>query len=385
MIAYTWVAVDARTGIVLADFPDLNITTNPKCVLGQYQTATAELPVPTAPEGWLRATLPGASCIVLLAQTVNGFGVQLGQPNPLWGAMITKRIRTVGDTVQLSMSTIEAYFDRRYVGDVTFANVDQNLIMQALVNSYVLDGAAGKPGIPITVAITGTSPTLSISYADSSDKTVYSVLTELMGRQAGPEFTVGWQHLANPERYVPVLYVSSRIGNPVPANLPSPAATFEVPGPLTIGEFTEDFSANAGATDVLAVSTASAGSRPQSSHHTSGDAIRPTFEYRFTPSTSIVDPATLDSHAASALAQLLNGATALALEADGEDAPKLGTDWGIGDDVGFVLGGTDAAGNDLAPAFPGGIKGVGRAIGWELGLTDTWTMTPIVVGVQIGA
>ena len=383
-VLFTWVSVDARTGAVLADLPDLDTTSSLNAILGQYQTATVTLPLPTAPDGWRRATLPGAACVVLLAQKVDSSGNPTGNPIPLWGALILQRKRGVGDTVELSVSTLEVYFDRRYVGDITFTSTDQNVVVQTLINDFVLDGASGKPGIPIRVQITGTGPVMTISYADASDKTVYSALTELMGRNGGPEWTVGWEHQSNPERYTPVLYVSTRVGNAAQTGL-SPAAVFEVPGPLATADLTEDFSSSSGATDVMAVSTASGNVRPQSAHHTSADTTRPTFEYRYTPSTSIVDTGTLDSHAAAALAIMLNGSTALAITADGESSPILGLDWGIGDDVGFVLGGLDDNGDDTVPGFPGGLQGTGRAIGWQITPSNTWTIAPIVSGVQIGA
>jgi len=379
---FTWVSVDARTGEVLADFPDLDTSGSLNALLGQYQTATATLPLPTAPDGWGRATLPGAAVLVLVAQQADAGGNPVGNPTPLWGGMVLQRKRGVGDTVDLSLSTIESYLDRRYVGDVTFTNVDQNVVVQTLINSYVADGANGKNGIPIRVQINGVGPVMTGTYADASDKTVYSVLTELMGRSGGAEWTIGWEHQANPERYTPVIYVSSRIGSPVTPGLAA-AAVFEVPGPLATADLTEDFSSQSGATDVMAVSTASGNVRPQSAHHTAGDAIRPTFEFRFTPSTSIVDTPTLDSHAVAALALMMNGSTALAVVADGDSAPMLGVDWWIGDDVGFVLGGADDA--DALPAFPGGLQGTGRAIGWQLTPSTTWTIAPVVSGVQIGA
>lgn len=381
-VSFTWVSVDARTGVVLADFPDLDATGSLKCVLTQYQTATANLPVPTAPDEWQRATLPGAACLVLLAQLADDFGNPIGAPQPLWGAMVIQRKRTQGDVVELSLATIEAYFDRRFVGDVTFTNTDQNTVVSTLISGYVADGA--KPGIPISTVVQGAAgPTMTDTYADASDKTIYSVLSELAGRQAGPEWTVGWVHKSNPERYTPVVYVGSRIGSPVTAGL-APAATFEIPGDLSTLELVENFASGAGATDVMAVSTASGNVRPQSPHMTSGDVVRPTFEYRFTPSTSISDTATLTSHARGALTTLANGTIGLVLAADGDSSPILGTDWLIGDDVGFIIGGIDDQGQDTAPAFPGGKDGVGRAIGWELTLGETWTIAPILSGIQIG-
>jgi hypothetical protein len=61
-----------------------------------------------------------------------------------------------------------------------------------------------------------------------------------------------------------------------------------------------------------------------------------------------------------------DGSLALTLTANREEAPRLGRDWFIGDDIGFSI---------EAPEFPGGLVGTARCVGWEL--TDT-TVTPLI-------
>jgi hypothetical protein len=131
-------------------------------------------------------------------------------------------------------------------------------------------------------------------------------------------------------------------------------------------ELVEGYGADEGANDVMAVSSGTEEARPQSEHQTNTDDGRPRFEYRWTPSTSITDVDTLTSHAQRALAAMKDGSLALTLTANREEAPKLGRDWFLGDDIGFSID---------APEFPGGISGTARCVGWEL--TDT-TVTPLV-------
>jgi len=199
----------------------------------------------------------------------------------------------------------------------------------------------------------------------------------------------------------------------------APTATFDLPGCITDALYTVDYSAGKGANDVMAVSTPVSTGRPQSAHHLAPDDGRPTYEHRFTPSTSISIIATLDDHAAKALVAMKDGATALALSASvmatatKPAAPVLGTDWNLGDDVGFEIGGLEADprkhlvdvyadtfvdiwvdqffptgtamvlvnpdGRPSVPAFPGGLAGTQRAIGWELVLGVTPVVTPILV------
>jgi hypothetical protein len=150
------------------------------------------------------------------------------------------------------------------------------------------------------------------------------------------------------------------------------------------------------------------------------DDGRPTFEVDIQPSTSITDIATLTAHAQSALVTLAPGGRALALSAVVEKAPLLGSAWVLGDDVGYKIGGLERDprmhdvdvysdtwwpddiwplddiwgvftgrervpvnpnGRQSVPAFPGGISGVMRAIGWELTLDGVMVVTPILATI----
>lgn len=395
---YSWIATEARTGVIIADLPLLDVA-SVKQSMGRYETATSSLPLPEAPENWQRATMPGATHLILLKDNP----VDPAHGIPLIGYQINRRTRTEGDTISLDLATVEAYLDSRYVGDKTYTQVGQNTIVADLITSYII-----PDGIPIRVQYTGAGTLRDRSdIKDASDKTVYSVVTDLAAVAGGPEWTIGWEWQHNPERITPVLYVGDRIGNPVAAGL-KPAATFDIPGAIKSFSIPEDFSASKGATDVMAVSTAQGNVRPQSAHHTVTDPDRPRREYRFTPSTSISDTTTLDDYASAALTNMKDGALSLALSSIAAEGPQLGVDFSIGDDVGFVIGGlgydptthtawdafidiftdvfgaplqilTNPQGHDLVPSYPGGIKGTARCMGWELTLGPTQILTPTLV------
>jgi len=372
---YQWLATEMRTGKVIADLPDVagnnGAPLTVKQTMGRYEQIVATIPLPTAPENWQRATQPGASTLVLLQDD-----------KPIWGAYVARRPRTPGDEMQMPLMSIEGYLDRRYVGDVTYTATGQNSIIQSLVAAYVTAGSNG--GIPLRVQIVngGAGKLRDRSCFDKDDKTVYSVVQDLAGLVDGPEWTVGWEHLSNPERYTPVLYVGDRLGSAVPAGL-APAATFEIPGAMHDFLHMQDFGASAGANDVMAYSSGQGTLRPQSPRQVAPDPDRPTFEFRFSPSTSITSIDTLTGHAQGKLAQMLGGSDSLAMSVIAEDAPQLGVDWILGDDIGFQLGGIDASGEDTVPAFPGGLAGVARAVGWELELSETPIITPIIAGAAI--
>lgn len=383
MPVLSWLSVDTKTGLVIADLPDLSVG-SVKSTLGRYESCTVSLPLPTAPENWERAILPLASNLILLQDNL-----------PVWGGVITQQPRTHGDTLELPVATIEAYMDRRYVGDEDFVQVGQNDIVVALVNKYAAAGPNG--GIPIRVQVVngGAGKLRDRHYKDQDDKTLYSVLTDLMGVEGGPEWTIGWEWQHNPERITPVLYVGDRVGKAVTPGL-APAATFEMPGPVTRFERMLDYSAGNGANVVMATSSGQGDVRPQSTPVVAADPGRPTVEFRFTPSTSIEDSTTLDEYARAASAALATGTVSLSMSAaiTVKGCPQLGVDWAIGDDIGFSIGGLedgpllDVFGDSFretfgmptvresVPAFPGGYRGTARCIGWELTLGNTPTITP---------
>jgi hypothetical protein len=372
---YKWLATEMKTGRVIADLPDLagdnGSPLTVKQTMGRYEQLSCSLPLPTAPENWQRATLHGATTIVLLQDDV-----------PVWGGYVFRRPRTAGDDVEMQLMGLEGYLDRRYVGDITFTAAGQNSIVQTLIANYVTAGSNG--GIPLRVEIVngGAGKLRDWTGYDKDDKTVYSKLQDMAGVIDGIEWTVGWEHLTNPERYTPVLYVGDRLGSAVPAGL-APAATFEMPGPLNDFLHMQDYGTSAGANDVMAYSSGEGTLRPQSPRQVAVDVDRPTFEHRFSPASSITVISTLTDHAKGKLAQMLGGATSLAMSAPASQAPMLGVDWFMGDDVGFQIGGLDAVGRDTVPGFPGGISGVARAVGWELELSDNPIVTPIVVGATL--
>ena len=70
-----------------------------------------------------------------------------------------------------------------------------------------------------------------------------------------------------------------------------------------------------------------------------------------------------------------------------EAAPRLGLDWGLGDDIGWSLAGRSVSPGRRIPGDPGSdwlpVEGVGRAIGWEMSLSGVQTVTPILESTEI--
>ena len=346
-----WVAVDLLTGAVIADLPDLQAGAAKKTLM-RYETNSASLPLDTAPSAWLNATRPYSSALVCLDDA---------GAVPLWGGIVTSRKRGWGGTVSLDLASAESYFEARYVGNVWFepGNWTQGDIVEWLVNTYAV-----ASGPPFRVQHDGDKGMLrERRYTDRDDKSLYEVLGELAGVIDGPEWTVDWEPRG--DGFAPFVRTAKRLGSPAPAGL-SPNALFTMPGCVTGFELVESYKSGVGANDVMAVSSGSEDARPQSPKQVATGDNRPKVEHRWSPSTSITDVATLTDHAKRALAAMKGGSVALTMSANRDEAPKLGADWRLGDDLAFDL---------EAPGFPDGLSGVARAVGWEL---DDTTITPIL-------
>jgi hypothetical protein len=380
-MGFSWIATEARTGNIITDLPNFDVPLV-KQTVGRYETVSgAKLPINTqdAPSDWVRATKKNASHLILLADNPSdpAHGI------PLTGHRITRRTRDETDFCTLDLATVESYLDCRYVGAETYAAVGQNDIFADLITKYILDGAlggtSGKNGIPIRVQYTtaGAGKARDRAWADQDDKTIYSILTDMAGVTGGFEWYIGWEWQHNPERITPVAYVGDRVGVAQMAGL-APAVTFDMPGPDVSFQLIEDYTQGKGANDVMAVSSGVGAARPQSTHQVSVSSDQPTVEYRYTPSTSITDAATLNAHAAHTVSAMTGGATALSLSITPGDGTQLGIDWSLGDDVGYNLGGT-VNGIETVPAFPGGISGTARVAGFQLAPTVNPVLTPVLV------
>ncbi|MDR6574364.1 hypothetical protein J2X60_003023 [Curtobacterium sp. 320] len=370
---YSWLSVATLTGRVLAELPDFDCAQVSKQI-GAGTTASGNLPLTddTPPE-WPRAILEGGAALVLVDEDS---GI------PVWGGMIVHTNPDHTDKVPISLATYETgYLSRRFVGDVDYDQTGAVDIAIDLLQRFVLTGSNG--GIPMRIVVEGASRGVVTdqSYQDTSDKTVLSALQALSALDGGPEWTINWETLDSGQTYTPVFRISgTSLGTRVAAGH-SASATFEIPGPVSSVSLDRDYTDGNGANDIMATSTASGASRPQSDHVVVPDPNRPTFEDRFTPDTGIDDlDDKLDSYARARAAQIAGGTLTLALTAAVENAPKLGVDWSEGDDIGYVVGGLDRFDRDLVRAFPGGISGVVRTAGWVLDLSGLEQVTPVLEG-----
>lgn len=384
-----WKAVEAVTGYPIADLPDFSIDLL-KSTIGRAETMTGTMPInpadSSAPENWIAASDPWCVAILNIDDSIADPTKQVRG-----GGYINQRIRTQGDIATVPLVTAEGALDRRQYGDYAPTATDQNTILWQLVSQFVATpSAAGLNGMPISLNVVGSAGTLrDRTYSTQDRKTVLAAATELMGVDGGPEFRITWQHLTNPERWLPVLNVGSMLGSPVPAGLASPAVTFELGGTISGGTitdltYTEDYTDGKGGNYVTAysVTDATTGVQPSQSVAYTGNPRQLQLDYVWMPSSSITDTPTLLAHAQQQLGIIQRGTRTLAMSVQGNAFPQFGVDYDIGDVVGYRIGGLDQNGYETVPPFPGGFRGTARVIGvQEQPDVPSPVTTPILGGV----
>ena len=339
-----------------------------RCYDPARETASIGLPTRAgAMPGWEAATQPGVTMLLAVDE----------DDRPVWGGVTMRATETTdagnsGEWVACQAVTLEAYLDRRYVTGLSRTNTDQALIAQAVVDLIAADG------IGLVVDAPPTGRRRDRTYTDDEDKTVYSVLADLMGVEDGLEFTIDLEW-ADPDHTVlaKIIRFRERIGRDSDVQL-------TLPGNATGAQRVRDATAENLANDVLATSSGQGKSRPESDHQTAQALIAggwPKYEDRFTPSTSITRKSTLNAHAAERLARMKDGLTQIDVTLNHTVAPLPGRDWHLGDSLGLSLT------TPWAPAYydtdgrlRAGLEAQARAVGWTWDF-DAGTVTPRLMEV----
>lgn len=356
-----WYAADLTTGAVLDELP-LNPSPISR-VIGQPMSCGMDLVISGAPSGWILDTSPGRSLVVCVVNDV-----------PIWPSIVIGRQRGSGPNATLSLVTPEAYLDRRYAANHTWTGVDECSVVGA-----GLIGDCAVQGIGLTIDAPASGTLTTQTYADSDDTTILSNLTTLM-QAGGPEFTidVAWSD-ATMTSFDLIVRIRHRLG----IQSATPNAVFELPGAVTGYSQSEDYSTGKGAT--LARSY---GNGEGISRATSGDIASPLigggwprWDYRWTPNQATTDPAVLTAAAQQAIAMMAAGTSTWTVTANAAAAPRVGTDFGLGDSVTLLVQPTAPDGTVIAPGHPDGVNQVMRALGWTMDFA-TQTLTPVFAGAS---
>ena len=366
-----WLGCDLKTGSIIAELPEVNPSGRFGVILGDHTTAQFQVPLPARPStgappiDYEAATEPGRTMLVAV---VDG--------EPLWAGIILDNRGGSASSGTLACVSLEGYLGRRYVTDHKWVQQDEASVIAA---GLLADGNTVE-GIGFTLDAPATGVKRDRQYFGTDDKTVKAALTELMGVLDGPEWTVAlkWAD-ANQTKVGKIFRVRKRIGYAAPTS--GPAASFDTAGESEASyELVSSYSDGDGANHILAVSSGEGSARPASAPARDAALFLagwPRYEFRFTPSTSITNVSTLNSHAAAALKLMGRGAQAISITARAFVTPMVGVHFGIGDDVGFRLTGH----RHPDPAAP--YAGVARVVGWELDpLAETLHPTLVLPGEE---
>lgn len=341
---FQFLAVSLTSGIVLAEFPDLQVSK----LSYRFEETTSEtmmLPWRNVPANWGEATIPyGVAILLVRGSTV------------LWGGIVVKRERTLqGSGLSLTVATVEHYLDSVYVKDHTYSNRDQCGIVSDLV-STTLKGHR----FMLSIEASPSAVRRDRTYEADSDKTLLSALQELSNVQNGPEWCTSWRLVGG--RYVPVLTVADRIGSV------DPVTTFDE-SVMTDFRVLEDYTSGYGANVVWAVGDTTGEDRLRSDTMVVEQSYRPVVEHVVRPSSSITRKETLDAHASASLRQLRDGTNTMSMTVSLLAAPIVYEEWRPGDVVAWTVADDDGR-------FAGFDHGEARVVGYDIDFSGVWTITP---------
>lgn len=373
-MALQWVAADLASGRLLGDLTGYEPDYPFRHTISSSDTATGTLYLADAPADWPTIVRAGSSVLACYDDQTDGNAIQ-------WAGYVTFTDPQYGaDALNVTLSTLEGYLSRRFVRDVTYAASDgwgHYAIIADLIANWIVAGLGSIPGVALQVNLpsgAGVILTEDLILQNSDNATVSDRINSLIGQHGG-EFAITWAWAPDQSTLIPTLTVGDRIGAVAPAGL-APAVTFEVPGPAVNVQLPTDYSDGNGANVITAYSSAQGSVVPYAPDVYAAPDGRPVFEYRYEPDPAENDPTKLAKYAAQAAVLLGPGARPLSLML-ARDAlgvgQQYGTDWGIGDDVGYAA--------DTAPAYPEGLGGVARAIAVEF--TDQATLTPIFAQPEV--
>lgn len=343
---FQFLAVSLTSGIVLAEFPDLQVDK----LSYRFEGVTSEtvlIPWRNIPSNWGEATIPyGVAILLTRGSTV------------LWGGVVVKRERTLqGSGLSLTLATVEHYFDSVYVKNRAYSDRDQCEIVKDLVLSTLKDHR-----FMISVEASPSSIRRDRTYEESSGKTLLSVLQELSNVRNGPEWCTSWRIVDG--MYTPVLTVADRIGSV------TPVTTFDE-SVMTSFKIVEDYTSSYGANMVWAVGDSTGEDQLRSDVMVAEQAYRPVVEHVVRPSSSITQKETLNAHASASLEQLRDGTNTMSMTLSLLAAPIVYEEWRPGDAVAWTVADDDGR-------FAGFDHGEARVVGYDIDFSGVWTITPVL-------
>lgn len=311
-------------------------------------TGTFSLPLndPACPDNWQEFTIPMRHIIVA---EMNG--------KIVWAGPIGARKRDNSDMIDLNCSSVESFFERRYVDWSLgpFVSTDQHLIMLSLV-----EHAMHTAGLPIVLDDFGASGVKRdrTEYFRFKDQRIFDMMDDLANVSGGPEWTLLTRWAEDPDyRRVEHVFV---LNTPYVGNVTdTPEWVFQAPGNITEWEIFEDFSDEHYATTVVAGGEGEGSSRLMSTVSVAQDSTAlsfgaPFIEHRY--STQLTTQDSVDAAAVGMLEQIKRGTVTAKIKLRADEYP-LDTGWALGDTCRLKLKGG---------GYPGGYDKLWRIVGWNV-------------------
>lgn len=351
----TWYGCDLRTGRISEELAAITAQTLSR-KLGAATSTTVDLALDGAPAEWESATDPGRTMLV---------AVDTLSSTPIWAGIVWTRQGGSDSNVQLGVGSPEGYLDRRYPGTYSATQADASTVIADLAAPILTQG------LPVSWDTTASGLLIDYVSVDTDDKTIVSSIQTISAMEGAPEWTIDvvWGDAAH-TMFALVMRIRPTIGT-----TSSPQAVLDMPGCISSYSLTESYEQGKGATVVQASGDGEGDARLQSDVYTADDLIAagwPRYVHRYSPGTGITDVDQLNAHAARTLDLLRGGARAWTVQAATSAAPRLGTDWVLGDSVGIEI----APG--VSRRHPRGISTTGRAYGWDLNVGGD-SVSPILL------
>ncbi|PYC83460.1 hypothetical protein C7C46_09005 [Streptomyces tateyamensis] len=358
-VTLAWYGCSLQTGAIAEELRALTPTQPLQRRLGASTSTAFGLALAGAPAAWEAATDPGRTLTV---------GVDTATGQIVWSGIPLPRAGGSAPTLDLAAVTPECYLDRRYPGSYSATSTDLATIVQQLATPILTQG----PAITLDTTACGTLGNYTV--ADTDDKSILSCLQEIAAMDGAPEWTIDtvWANAAQTAVQL-VLRIKPAIG----VQSTNPEAVFDMPGCVTAYTLTESFERDKGATSVIARGAQTAAGRASSTTHLATAQLSsgwPLWETRFQPAAAITDQASLEAHAAAALALMATGSRAWTISAAASASPRLGQSWALGDSVRLRV--------TSSPRHPDGAETVARAYAWSLDAGADQVQPILLEGVQ---
>lgn len=246
----------------------------------------------------------------------------------------------------------------------------------AIILRDVLAAPLTTPGSwGFTLDVTPTGRTADHTYAAEEDRTVLSVLNELMAAEGGPEWTIRYSWSDDvPRRLIKTIHIAPIIGSTI-------ESTVIESHHLASRKRKVSFEGDNLATHVIAVSDGSGLDRPTSDPFVDQDALDagvPRVEARIHVS-GVDDTGLLNRVGEAGLRRRWDGLTTwdLTLAATAVGCPRVGRDFDAGDTVPVQI--DPVILTDGRVVDPGSWYGMARIIGWRAQIGDGIfkTVTPV--------